>query len=174
MFHLSISASPPSPPCLPHDSHRNATIVWRDLTHLTTAPPNIPKHIHFTKVFCDIVIHPFIHLTVQADRAGATPLETTTCRGHVTRQLGRQVALSLNCGLHWQAGIGRRKRRARLWAAYLLTYTVPNGVHKTVEDDMLNGMCLFILCSTVSFHLSHTQMQAYHWYKSIFKSKIRQ
>lgn len=65
--------------------------MWRDLTHLTEAPPDIPKHIHFSTVFFDIFIHPFICSTVQRE---ATPWETTTSQGHVTRRLGRQVALN--------------------------------------------------------------------------------
>lgn len=44
---------------------RNAAIVWWDLTHLMMAPPNIPKDTHFTEVFCEIVIHPFICSVIQ-------------------------------------------------------------------------------------------------------------
>lgn len=49
------------PPVCPCDSHSNATIVLGDLTHLTTAPPDIPKCIYVSEVFCDVFIHPFIH-----------------------------------------------------------------------------------------------------------------
>lgn len=49
------------PPVCPYDSHSNATIVLGDLTHLTTAPLNIPKRIYVSEVFCDVFIHPFIH-----------------------------------------------------------------------------------------------------------------
>lgn len=87
---VSPSIASPSPVC-PYNSHSNATIVWRDLTHLTEAPPDIPKHIHSSKVFCDIFIHPFICSTVRRE---ATPWETTACWGHVTRRSGRQVALN--------------------------------------------------------------------------------
>lgn len=66
------------PPLYPHvcsyNSHSNAIIMPKDLTHLTKAPPNIPKRIHSTEVFCDIFIHPlvlsFVHPTFQTDREG--------------------------------------------------------------------------------------------------------
>lgn len=150
MFPLFASfPASPSVVC-PYESHSYATIVRGDMTHLTTAPPDIPN--------TSIPLKRFVkYSSIRSSKSpcghmggeGVTPWEKKTlCWGHVTRQAGGLV-LELCVAL-----IGREREEEKSEAVGGL-----QNVHiqhqwtghiNLTEGDIINDMSPFILGPLVS------------------------